>query len=181
MLMTIAEFALNQRVSKTSIYKKLNTIYKDCVVVKDGIKYIDTDKIKTTKSTDRKPPVVEQIAIKLDNNSDKQQEKAEKEQEKVETTGKAEENKEIEALKAEIESLKAQLEEAKSASKDKETRLLDMTEKVLKLTENAQILLARTQEQQQTIAEQQQRLLLVEAKPKRKGLFSWFKKEKPME
>ena len=141
--MTVAEFAKKQGVSKSSIYNKLNTVYKDCVVVKNGIRYIETDKIKATKSTVRQTPVVEQTAIQLDNNDDKQQETveedkviAEKEVDKRQT---AEEDKKIRALEEEVERLRKELDDERKASKDKETRILDMTEKVIKLTENAQI------------------------------------------
>lgn len=151
-LVSVEEYARLKGISKTSVYSMLKGALTDCLVVKNGIKYIDISE------------------------PDKEQEDSSTIEQKQEPTKGSEESFSADEYKAEIERLRNELEEERRHSRSKDSKLLEMMDKVIKLTENTQILTARIQEQQ-ILIQQNQRLLEDNANKPKRSIFQWFRRK----
>lgn len=158
-LVSVEEYARLKGISKTTVYSMLKGALSDCLVVKNGIKYIDISE-----------PTKEQ------EDSSTIEQKQEPEKGGEESAKDSTESFSADEYKAEIERLRNELEEERRHSRSKDSKLLEMMDKVIKLTENTQILTARIQEQQ-ILIQQNQRLLEDNANKPKRSIFQWFRRK----
>lgn len=156
-IISIDEYAKRNNVSKAYVYSLLKTTMAECVVKKNGVKFIDLDKIN-------KPT----------------EENEEEELHNTNTVQPIYDRKDIDKYKEEIERLKKELEEERAYNREKDKRILELLDKVMKLTENTQTLTLRIQEQNY-INSVQSNQLLIDKDSKVKDILSFFKRKKNRE
>lgn len=163
-LYTIGEYAKLKGVSKTHIYNLLKSTLKECLVIENGVKYIDISKVRESAGHT--------------NYETQQQATAQQTDSKVEEQETTREQPNIEEYKIEIERLRTELEEERRFSREKDKKVLELMDKVMQLTENTQTLTARVQEQQVMLQQSKHKALFLTDGEERKGLFGWFRRRK---